>query len=99
LAGFSTLIRSTVDVSRPSEVALLVDGTAISAPEGEPLATALAAAGFLKLRLSPRAHTPRGAFCFMGACQECAIHVDGVLKQACMVPVREGMIVELRGAP
>jgi sarcosine oxidase subunit alpha len=35
----------------------------------------------------------------MGACQECAIHVDGVLKQACMVPVREGMIVELRGAP
>ena len=67
--------------------------------EGETLATALAAAGILRLRLSPRARTPRGAFCFMGVCQECAIHVDGVLRQACMVPVREGMIVELRGAP
>ena len=67
-------------------------------PEGEPLASALACAGLWRLRRSPRAGGPRGAFCFMGVCQECAIHVDGVLRQACLTPVREGLRVELRGA-
>jgi sarcosine oxidase subunit alpha len=35
----------------------------------------------------------------MGVCQECAIYVDGTLQQACLTPVREGMSIELRGAP
>ncbi len=39
----------------------------------------------------------RGAFCHMGVCQECALHVDGVLRQACLTPVRPGMAVERRG--
>ncbi len=80
-------------------VELTVDGRAVTAPEGEPLATALAAAGILLLRRSPRAGAPRGAFCFMGVCQECAIFVDGALRQACMTPVAAGMQVELRGVP
>jgi sarcosine oxidase subunit alpha len=33
----------------------------------------------------------------MGVCQECAIHVDGQIAQACMTPVRAGMHVQLRG--
>jgi len=41
----------------------------------------------------------RGAFCFMGVCQECAIHVDGAIRQACLTPVRAGLRVELRGVP
>ena len=80
-------------------VELIVDGRFVSAPEGEPLATALAAAGVLLLRRSPRAGDPRGAFCFMGVCQECAIFVDGRLRQDCMTPVEAGMRVELRGVP
>lgn len=84
---------------RAAEVSFIVDGETVTAPEGEPLATALAVAGHLRLRLSPRAGTPRGGFCFIGVCQECAIHVDGVLHQACLVPVRAGLKVELRGVP
>jgi predicted molibdopterin-dependent oxidoreductase YjgC len=80
-------------------VAVKVDGRTMRLPEGEALAVALSCAGVLKLRASPRAGGPRGAFCFMGACQECAIFVDGALRQACLTPVTEGLTVELRGAP
>jgi sarcosine oxidase subunit alpha len=51
----------------------------------------------LRLRDSPRTGEPRGAFCFMGACQECLVHVDGMPRQACMTPVRHGMVIERRG--
>jgi predicted molibdopterin-dependent oxidoreductase YjgC len=74
-----------------------VDGQDCVAPAGEPLATSLLATGYLNLRQSPTRQTPRGAFCLMGVCQECAIHVDGQIAQACMTPVRAGMVVELRG--
>lgn len=80
-------------------VSVSVDGKACELPEGMMLATALASTGVRILRQSPRAGASRGAFCLMGACQECAIHVDGVLRQACMTPVRAGMSVELRGVP
>jgi sarcosine oxidase subunit alpha len=80
-------------------VAVTVDGRAMRLPEGEALAVALACEGVLKLRASPREGGPRGAFCFMGACQECAIFVDGALRQACLTAVSEGLTVELRGPP
>jgi sarcosine oxidase subunit alpha len=80
-------------------VEVTIDGLAQQLPEGVMLATALAAAGALRLRASPRSGAPRGAFCFMGACQECAIFVDGALVQACRTPVSAGMAIRLRGAP
>jgi predicted molibdopterin-dependent oxidoreductase YjgC len=80
-------------------VTVTVDGRPLDLPEGEPLATALACAGVLLLRRSPRNQAPRGAFCMMGACQECAIHIDGDLRQACLTPVAAGMVVELHGVP
>jgi predicted molibdopterin-dependent oxidoreductase YjgC len=85
--------------TRADTVTLLVDGASVSALAGQTLATALGTAGMLRLRESPRAGAPRGAFCFMGICQECTIYVDGALRQACMTPVAEGMVVELRGVP
>ena len=66
---------------------------------GESVAAALMGAGIWRLRQSPRQRAPRGAFCLMGVCQECAIRIDGALQQACLVPVREGMSVELKGVP
>ncbi len=84
---------------RAGRVRLVVDGAVLEAHEGEMLAAALMAAGYWRLRASPRAGGGRGAFCLMGVCQECAIHVDGRLTQACRVAVREGMQVELRGVP
>lgn len=80
-------------------VEFTVDGVVFRAAQGELLATTLASAGFLELRKSPHGGTPRGAFCFMGVCQECAIFVDGEVRQACLTPVRDGMKVELRGVP
>lgn len=80
-------------------VEVLIDGMAVLLPHGMVLATALACEDFRALRRSPRGGQPRGAFCLMGACQECAIFVDGVLQQACMTTVRAGMRIELRGAP
>jgi len=66
--------------------------------ESEPGVSLLAALEKLELAvgLSPSG-TPRGAFCAMGTCQECRVHVDGqpgVL--ACMTLVRDGMRVERR---
>ncbi|MBC9207992.1 (2Fe-2S)-binding protein [Roseomonas aerophila] len=80
--------------TRPAEVAFTYAGTPQRAPVGEALATALACAGVLGLRRSPAAGTPRGAFCFMGSCQECLVLVDGVPRQACLVPVRPGLDVQ-----
>lgn len=84
---------------RAPTVTIRVDGQAVEAVEGEMLAAALMAAGFWRLRASPRLGAPRGAFCLMGVCQECAIHVGGRLAQACMTAVSEGLEVELRGVP
>ncbi|MEN9776106.1 MAG: hypothetical protein RL322_3176 [Pseudomonadota bacterium] len=78
-------------------VAVTVDGNALNLPEGMMIAPALMSVGVRALRDSPRAGVPRGAFCLMGACQECVIHVDGEVRQACMTAVRAGMRIELRG--
>jgi predicted molibdopterin-dependent oxidoreductase YjgC len=86
------------DLARsPPLVPITVDGTAISVPAGMSLAAALAAVGRRVLRRSPRAGLPRGAFCFMGVCQECVVLVDGRADRACMTEVRPGLSVTLRG--
>src|SRR5690348_13578662 len=82
-------------VSRGAPARILVDGTAVNAFEGECLAVALAASGRLTLRRSPNGGTVRGAFCLMGSCQECLVHVDGTPVVSCLEVVRDGMTVEL----
>lgn len=76
-------------------ITITVDGRALTCCPGESVATALLAAGIRRLRASPAAGAPRGAFCMMGVCQECAIRIDGRVQQACLVPVRPGLRVEL----
>ena len=65
---------------------------------GETVAAALLAHGRRQLRRSPGEGAPRGAFCLMGACQECAVRIGGRLDLACLVEVRDGLAVECRGA-
>lgn len=91
-------MRRTCKDERPI-ITIAVNGSPVSARKGDTLAVTLGCAGILALRNSPRGCAPRGAFCFMGACQECAIEVDGRIRQACLTQVAEGMVVELRGAP
>ena len=58
-------------------VRVTLDGTSLDVPPGRSIAAALLAVGVRALRRSPRAGTPRGAFCHMGVCQECLIWADG----------------------
>lgn len=76
------------------DVAFRWEGSEIRCRTGETVAVALLCAGRLDLRRSPRAGSPRGAFCMMGVCQECLVRVDGVLRQACLTPAENGMRVE-----
>lgn len=76
-------------------VILRVDGREISAIDGEALIGALHAAGVLALRESPREGLARGAFCFMGACQECRVRVGDRIALACRESVRAGLEVKL----
>ncbi|MCC7427408.1 MAG: (2Fe-2S)-binding protein [Alphaproteobacteria bacterium] len=84
-------------VDRPVLVDFAVDGRTVSAPAGESVAAAMLAAGLLELRTSPRSGSGRGAFCYMGICQECLVRIDGAPAQACITPVRAGMRVSTGG--
>jgi len=74
---------------------LKVDGREIRAREGDTVAAALLAAGIKHIRTTPVSGTPRAPYCLMGVCFDCLVTIDGVgSRQACLVPVREGMAVE-----
>ncbi|CAD5248946.1 Sarcosine oxidase subunit alpha [Bosea sp. 62] len=75
-------------------VSFRFDGETLTAPEGETLAAALYAQGRRTLRISRDDGGPRGAFCFMGVCQECVVSIDGKVTEACRTPVHEGLVVE-----
>ncbi|OYW67555.1 MAG: hypothetical protein B7Z40_06730 [Bosea sp. 12-68-7] len=93
-----TALRMKDTFRRGDAVTLTVEGRCVMAHRGETLAAALLAAGMARLRHSPRDFSPRGAYCFMGVCQECVVRVDGVLRQSCQVPVEDGLVVELKGS-
>ena len=81
------------DDNRPT-IALSIDGKAIEAREGDTVAAALLAAGVMVARTTPVKETPRAPYCMMGVCFDCLMEIDGVgSRQACLVPVRNGMVV------
>ena len=76
-------------------VALTVDGKAVQARRGDTVAAALLAAGIDRCRTTPVTGAPRLPYCLMGVCFDCLVTIDGVgSRQACLVPVQEGMTVE-----
>ena len=79
-------------ITRPAEVEFTFASRSLRAPAGESLAAALLAAGVLRLGEGPG--SPRAMFCMMGTCQQCLLRVDGRLAQACLTPVRAGLVVE-----
>lgn len=72
-------------------VAVTFDGAPLSLPVGANLAASLLAAGVEVFRHTPVSGAPRAPFCMMGACFECLVQIDGVVQQACMLDVTEGM--------
>ncbi len=78
-----------------NRVTLMVDGEPVEAIEGEPIATALLAAGRRAFRRTTQRSEPRGVFCALGRCTDCVMIVDGQPNvRTCVTPASDGMIVE-----
>jgi predicted molibdopterin-dependent oxidoreductase YjgC len=76
-------------------IQLKVDGKPIRARAGDTVAAAMLAAGVDRFRTTPVSDSPRAPYCLMGVCFDCLVTIDGVgSRQACLVPVRDGMTVE-----
>jgi predicted molibdopterin-dependent oxidoreductase YjgC len=77
------------------EMEILVDGKPVKAIDGEPIASALLAAGITTFRRTRNRREPRGFFCGIGLCTDCMMMVDGKPNvRTCITPVRKGMIVQ-----
>lgn len=81
-------------IKRSERVSFSFDSTPVQGHLGEPLVAALTRAGLLTLRNAPNDGAPRGAFCCMGLCQECAVRVQGQVVEACRTSVAPGLVVE-----
>ena len=78
-----------------ASVAITVDGKAVNARAGDTVAAALLANGIDHCRTPPVSGAPRAPYCLMGVCFDCLVTIDGVgSRQACLVPVHDGMKVE-----
>ena len=76
-------------------VTILVDGKPIEALEGENILAALIANGIIVNRYTVKRGEPRGLFCGIGQCTDCAMVVDGKPNvRTCITPVRDGMVIE-----
>lgn len=76
-------------------VEIIVDGRAIRAFDGEPVAAALLANGMKVFRYTESRGEPRGLSCAIGQCTDCMMTVDGVPNvRTCVTPVRPGMRVQ-----
>lgn len=71
----------------------VVDGERVEAHPGQTIATALLAAGRRSLRRSARLRQPRGLYCVMGVCWECAVLAGGRTVRACLEPAAPGLRV------
>ena len=77
-----------------STVTITFAGRTLQARDGQSVAAALTAAGVRSWRTTRREERPRGLFCGIGACFDCLLTIDGrPAQRACLVPVRDGMIL------
>lgn len=85
--------------ARGASITLDLEGEALPAVEGEPVACSLIAAGEPVLARSIKYHRARGPYCFSGACSHCLMRVDGVPNvYTCRVPARAGLKLERQNA-
>ena len=76
------------------EMNFFFNGKCIKAYEGDTIASALLAEGIKIFRYSNKYKTPRGIFCAIGHCTDCAMKVDGIENiKTCVTLVKDGMIV------
>jgi sarcosine oxidase subunit alpha len=86
-----------VSMDGRKKISITVDGNSLEVLEGEILAAALWAKGFIALGHNPSDGSHRGMYCGIGHCYECRVTLDGVEDvRSCLIPVREGMRVSLQ---
>ncbi|NRA88995.1 MAG: (2Fe-2S)-binding protein [Rhizobiales bacterium] len=89
-------------IKRSQRVEFSFNGATYSGHMGESVAVALAANGIITTRIIHDG-SARGAFCFMGSCQECILLVNGLRVEACQAVLVEGLTVQsigsINGAP
>ena len=87
-------------VVRSRQFEIEVDGRTIIAYEGETIGAVLMAAGVCTLRRTSKMGHPRGMFCGIGLCCECAMVINGVpntkacqalATPGCRVKTQEGL--------
>lgn len=82
-----------VDQDRPALI-FIVDGAELPAKQGDTLLTAMLTAGLGHVRTSEFGDGARTGFCWMGACQDCWVHVVGQgIRRACTTLVQPGLEV------
>ena len=79
------------------QVSITVDGKTVQVRQGGNLAAELLSAGVTTFRRTPKSGTPRGPFCMMGACYDCLVSIDGIVRQSCMLTAEDGLVVERAG--
>jgi D-hydroxyproline dehydrogenase subunit gamma len=78
-----------------SVVTFTFEGREIAAAPGSSVAAALLLASVGLTRTTPVSGAPRAPYCMMGVCFDCLVVIDGEAdRQACMIQVRDGMVVE-----
>jgi sarcosine oxidase subunit alpha len=83
----------------PPDCTITVDGRPIPARRGEPVTSALLAAGRPLVSRSAKYHRPRGPFCLAGACGSCLVRAGGLPSQrACRLPCEDGLTIETQNA-
>ena len=76
-------------------VKITVDGKSIMAVEGEPILAALLSENIMVNRYTVKLKEPRGLFCGIGQCTDCAMIVNGKPNvRTCITPVGEGMVIK-----
>jgi predicted molibdopterin-dependent oxidoreductase YjgC len=86
-------------VSAPETVTIWIDGRSTPAIAGQSVAAALVASGQWRFSRHPVTGAPRGPYCGMGVCFDCAVTLDGrAAVRACMARVRDGLRVQTAAA-
>ncbi|ARS71031.1 (2Fe-2S)-binding protein [Sinorhizobium meliloti] len=82
-------------VSTAPSVEITVDGDAVLARKGEPLAAVFLRLEDMHTRTSFFSSQPRAPFCMMGVCYECLVEVEGIgTIRSCQQAVNAGMKVQ-----
>ncbi len=80
-----------------NHITVLVNGRAVSVPDGSTAAAAVALAGESFFHASVGG-APRGPLCGMGICFECQVTIDGLAHQrSCQEVCRPGMEIQTDG--